>query len=139
MAVIEQERRSRRRLVFGWIIAGIAVLAGLIAVAVYLVTVQQQEPEPGERSNRSVPAVTALSGSTTVEEATFRWENPDPEAGDVYRWGVYADDRVTSLESSTADPTVTFEKQDGEQTCIEVLIERTDGARSATEVACVDN
>ena len=139
MAVIEQERRSRRRLVFGWIIAGIAVLAGLIAVAVYLVTVQQQEPEPGERSNRSVPAVTGLSGSTTAEEATFRWENPDPEAGDVYRWGVYADDRVTSLESSTADPTVTFEKQDGEQTCIEVLIERTDGARSATEVACVDN
>lgn len=139
MAVIEQERRSRRRLVLGWIIAGIAVLAGLIAVAVYLVTTQQQEPEPGERSNRNVSAVTGLSGSTTAEEATFRWENPDPEAGDVYRWGVYADDRVTSLESSTADPTVTFEKQDGEQTCIEVLIERTDGARSATEVACVDN
>jgi len=139
MAVIEQERRSRRRLVFGWIIAGVAVLAGLVAVAVYLVTTQQQDPEPGERSNRNVPAVTSLSGSTTAEEATFRWENPDPEVGDVYRWGVYADDRVTSLESSTADPTVTFEKQDGEQTCIEVLVERTDGARSATEVACVDN
>ncbi|MGO3253896.1 MAG: serine/threonine protein kinase, partial [Microbacterium gubbeenense] len=89
--------------------------------------------------DRSVPAVSGLSGSTTADEATFRWENPDPEIGDVYRWGIYDEERVTSLESSTGDQTVTFEKQDGEQTCIEVLIERTDGARSATEVACVDN
>ncbi|MGO2187083.1 MAG: serine/threonine-protein kinase [Microbacterium gubbeenense] len=139
MAVIAQERRSRRRLVIGWIIAGIAVLAGLIAVAVYLVTTQQQTTDPGERSDRSVPAVSGLSGSTTADEATFRWENPGPEIGDVYRWGIYDEERVTSLESSTGDQTVTFEKQDGEQTCIEVLIERTDGARSATEVACVDN
>ncbi|WP_156760760.1 serine/threonine-protein kinase [Microbacterium karelineae] len=132
------ERRSRRGLVIGGIIAGAALLAGIAALLVFLITQTADDPDESGIPDRDVPAVTQLRGAADGDEVTFSWSNPDPRAGDAYRWGIYEDDRLTSLESETSETSITLDTEPGETTCIEVLLERDDGARSTTEVACVD-
>lgn len=128
----------RRRTVIVWVAAAILVVAVGI-VAAWLLTSLPAADEPTDSPGRDVDPITNLSGVAIGEEVTFTWTNPSEELGDVYLWGIYDDERVTALDSRADSTTVTIPPQPGDQTCIEVLIERDDGSRSLSEVACVDN
>ncbi|KQO07471.1 hypothetical protein ASF06_12750 [Agreia sp. Leaf244] len=65
----------------------------------------------------------------------FTWSNPEPEKGDVYQWGLLVPGTETSL-SSTTDTTVTVVPTEGQKTCIEVSVRRTDGRASEPATGC---
>ena len=134
--VVPRSSRSRPLLVWGLVVLIVVALA-LVVIAVMQALAVEEAPADGP--TRDVDSVTELSGVAIGEEIRFTWSNPDEERGDAYLWGIYDEERVTALDSRAESPTVTIERQAGEQTCIEVLIERADGSRSSTEVACVDN
>ncbi|GGD25764.1 hypothetical protein GCM10010915_02260 [Microbacterium faecale] len=134
--VVPRSSRMRPLLVWGLVVL-IVVAVALVVIAVMQALAVEEVPTDGPA--RDVDSVTELSGVAIGEEIRFTWSNPDEERGDAYLWGIYDEERVTALDSRAESPTVTIERQSGEQTCIEVLIERADGSRSSTEVACVDN
>jgi serine/threonine protein kinase len=65
----------------------------------------------------------------------FTWSNPEPEDGDVYQWGLLVPGTETTL-SSTTDTTVTVVPAEGQKTCIEVSVRRTDGRASEPTTGC---
>ncbi|WP_221585039.1 serine/threonine-protein kinase [Microbacterium sp. G2-8] len=134
------DRRSRRRLVIGIIIAGLAVLGGVAALAVFLVTQTGGAPND-EIPDEDVAAVTDLQGraEATGEQVTFTWNNPDPSAGDTYEYGVIVEDQLGSFENSTSEATATVDLESGAETCIQVRIVRANGAPSLPESACVSH
>lgn len=134
--VVPRSSRMRPLLVWGLVVL-IVVAVALVVIAVVQALAVEEAPTDGPM--RDVESVAELSGVAIGEEIRFTWSNPDEERGDVYLWGIYDEERVTALDSRAESPTVTIERQSGAQTCIEVLIERADGSRSSTEVACVDN
>ena len=65
----------------------------------------------------------------------FTWSNPEPEDGDVFQWGLLVAGTETIL-SSTTDATVTVVPAEGQKTCIEVSVRRTDGRASQPATGC---
>lgn len=95
------------------------------------------KPVNGVVVPRQVEAVTDVVGVVEGEIATFTWSNPDPEAGDLFLWGVQEAGAARELQS-TEDATVEL-PYTGEELCIEVLLRRVDGRTSADPgVGCVE-
>ncbi|SKA96693.1 Serine/threonine protein kinase [Agreia bicolorata] len=65
----------------------------------------------------------------------FTWSNPEPEAGDVYQWGLLVPGTEPTL-ASTTDATVTVVPTEGQKTCIEVSVRRKDGRASEPTTGC---
>ena len=83
-----------------------------------------------------VPAPSNLAGTTSDGSVTFTWENPAPVDGDVYMWrpvSVLQSGEYTSSSEARAVLTAS-----PDQTCLEVVIRRSNGQASAEPAkACV--
>ncbi|UCN16057.1 serine/threonine-protein kinase [Cellulomonas iranensis] len=79
-----------------------------------------------------VPAPHSLSGTRAADgSVTFTWQNPDPQGGDRYLWGVLTVTGEPTLELvDDATVTVPADRATGE-VCIQVSIVREDRASSA--------
>ncbi|MCC2313367.1 serine/threonine-protein kinase [Cellulomonas xiejunii] len=79
-----------------------------------------------------VPAPHSLDGTRAADgSVTFTWQNPDPQDGDRYLWGVLtATGEPTLVLVDDERVTVPAEQATGE-VCIEVSIVRADRSRSA--------
>src|SRR5690606_11414926 len=79
-----------------------------------------------------VPAPRSLAGTRADDgSVTFTWQNPDPQDGDSYLWGVLTAVGAPTLALvDTERVTVPADQATGE-VCIEVSIVRTDRSRSA--------
>ncbi|MGN8245116.1 serine/threonine-protein kinase [Cellulomonas soli] len=132
--------RSRRRAV-GAAVSGAVVL--LAAVAIVLANrAGGQSPLPpqddfsdGASSTRgveSVPSPSSISGERRSDgTVVFTWQNPDPEPGDAYLWGVLTLTGEPALELVETDTVTVPADQAGGEVCIEVSIVRADRRASA--------
>lgn len=122
-------------------IGAVVVIGGGIALATVLSGSDPSEPIETPTSvrpvdvddvitERTVPALTGVTGRIEGDQAVFTWTNPAPEAGDVYLWGVQVGGEAVALEA-TSETTVTVAPSPDGQTCIEVLLRRADGRASA--------
>nr|WP_155049607.1 serine/threonine-protein kinase [Microbacterium sp. ZXX196] len=130
-------RRSRRWILWVALATAVVLVAGAV---VYGVSMLQPEEVSDDSTVRmgDVDPVANLQGIVTGQEATFTWENPSPQLGDSYRWGVSVADQLTSYDNATGDTSVTIDLEPGDETCIEVYVQRGD-ERSAHERGCVEN
>ncbi|MBT2565666.1 protein kinase [Arthrobacter sp. ISL-85] len=106
------------------------------------VTTQQVSKPPADAlDNGTVPDVAGLKGAIAGDgEATFTWTNPQPKDGDTYKWKVYTIGGGDGGFQAIAQPPVRVRPNPTGQTCIQVMIVRTDGAFSPMEpgsIACV--
>jgi serine/threonine protein kinase len=83
----------------------------------------------------TVPAPVDIVGTPGEGGIVFTWSNPEPEEGDVFQWGLLVPGTETAL-SSTTDATVTVVPAEGQKTCIEVSVRRTDGRASEPATGC---
>jgi serine/threonine protein kinase len=83
----------------------------------------------------TVPAPVDVVGAPGEGGIVFTWSNPEPEEGDVFQWGLLVPGTETTL-SSTTDSTVTVVPAEGQKTCIEVSVRRTDGRASEPATGC---
>ncbi|RFA07818.1 hypothetical protein B7R54_00275 [Subtercola boreus] len=135
-------RRSRLPLLIG----GAAVLVVVVVLGVVFavnsgggspaaqVTSSADAPvdiQPAER----VPAVSGITAETSAAGVVFTWQNPKPEAGDVFLWGTVTPGAEPKLVAIT-EPTVTVPAAASGQVCIEVSIRRTDGRASDPVTKC---
>ena len=106
------------------------------------VTTQQVSKPPADAlDNGTVPDVESLKGTIAGDgEATFTWTNPQPKDGDTYKWKVYTIGGGDGGLQAVTQPSVRLRPNPSGQTCIQVMIVRTDGAFSPMEsgsIACV--
>lgn len=103
-------------------------------------TGQVNKPPADALDNGTVPDVADLAGTVDAAgKVTFTWTNPQPKAGDAYKWRVYAVGSSGAYQS-TAASTAQVALNPTEPTCIQVMIVRSDGAFSPLEkesIACV--
>lgn len=76
-----------------------------------------------------------IAGAPGDGGIVFTWSNPEPEAGDVYQWGLLVPGTEPTL-ASTTDATVTVVPAEGQKTCIEVSVRRKDGRASEPATGC---
>ena len=143
-AVQDDEPGSRRRRPLVGIVSGLVVLAAVVTVGVVALRNQDApDDRPGAGAEFTpdadptaidgvVPAPRSLLGVRQADgSVVFTWENPEPEEGDQYLWGVL---RATGQPDLTlvAAPTVTV-AADGSagEVCVQVSIVRTDRRSSA--------
>ncbi|MFC4395847.1 MULTISPECIES: serine/threonine protein kinase [Micrococcaceae] len=103
-------------------------------------TQQVTKPPADALDDGTVPDVEGLKGSIGGDgEASFTWTNPQPKEGDTYKWKVWTIGG-NSLEFHSVDkPPVKMRPSPTGQTCIQVMIVRSDGAFSPMEensIAC---
>ncbi|MBF4992950.1 protein kinase [Arthrobacter gandavensis] len=137
---------ARKRALRGRLIAGLAGAALVAAVAAAAVLAPDPEPRP-EAAQPSQPPSNALGGLegsvappsdlTGVREAdsaVFRWDNPDPQEGDIYLWRTVTatskGELVRTSEAGAEIPATTA------QTCIEVQVARANGRASEPAAVC---
>ncbi|MGW9402398.1 serine/threonine-protein kinase [Arthrobacter sp. NPDC055585] len=130
----------------GRILAGVAGAALVAAAAAALVLA----PDPPPRQDASPPsqppsnALGGLEGSVAppsevsgvheAGEAVFTWENPEPQAGDIYLWrSVTATAKGELVRTSQAEAVLPAA---GAQTCIEVQVARANGRASEPVAVC---
>ncbi|WP_426224912.1 protein kinase domain-containing protein [Pseudarthrobacter sp. DSP2-3-2b1] len=98
------------------------------------------KPPADALDNGTVPDVADLAGTVDATgKATFTWTNPQPKAGDAYKWRVYAIDGSGEYQS-TAEPAAQVALNPTEPTCIQVMLVRSDGMFSPLEedsIACI--
>jgi len=137
---------SRGRALRGRLIAGLAGAALVAAVAAALVLAPDPAP-PRDAAQPSQPPSNALGGLegsvappsdlTGVQEAgnaVFRWENPEPQEGDIYLWrSVTATSKGELVRTSAAEAVI---PSAGSQTCIEVQVARANGRASEPAAVC---
>lgn len=133
------------------IIASLVVLVlgivGAIWLANNLAVQPREDPEPSfisESPGLPVPepedpvvAAEAVTGAEEGGEAVFTWENPDPKDGDTYMWRTTTatgKGRITTADETTASTPVL----DGDRTCIEVVVIRSNGKQSDPAVGCLE-
>jgi eukaryotic-like serine/threonine-protein kinase len=91
---------------------------------------------PADNLGGLVPAVTDLKGEVDGGKVVFTWENPDPVDGDTFGWRV-----PVALEEShyqaVKEPTVTVDKADAGETCVEVVIVRQGAFSIQPQGVCV--
>ena len=131
-------------------VAGGTLLAAAVVVGVVMAnaaaetpkTVASQEPNkpPADAlDNGTVPDVEKLAGTLAGGQASFTWENPQPKPGDTYKWKVYTIGGGGGEFQSIKAPPVKVTPNPSGQTCVQVMIVRTDGAFSPMEapsIAC---
>ncbi|WP_456825480.1 serine/threonine-protein kinase [Cellulomonas sp. P5_E12] len=140
----EAQQRRRGRLVAG-IVSGLVVLGAVITIgAVTLGRDDSPDVAPTSTSDFSqapvstsigeaVPSPHSLLGTRQADgSVVFTWENPDPEQGDQYLWGVRQATGEPQL-TLVAQPTATVPAADATgEVCIEVSIVRADRRASTT-------
>ena len=137
-------RRSRRGLVVGIVVGGLAVLA-IAAIVLAVLLGGASRPAPGDASparsggsalGPEAPAPTTGRAVVAPDgtSVTFTWTNPDPATGDVYYWArsESPDDRQVA-----DDPTATVTGVvPGSRVCIDVALGRTSGRTSPVTRIC---
>ncbi|PNI07378.1 serine/threonine protein kinase [Arthrobacter sp. AFG7.2] len=102
-------------------------------------TQQASKPPADALDNGTVPDVEGLTGTAAGDgNASFTWVNPQPKAGDTYKWRVYTIGGGGEYQSVDQPPVRVTANPSGE-TCIQVMIVRSDGAFSPMEessIAC---
>ncbi|TQJ69991.1 serine/threonine protein kinase [Arthrobacter sp. SLBN-100] len=98
---------------------------------------QASKPPADALDNGTVPDVEGLAGTLTPGgEASFTWNNPQPKPGDTYKWRVYTIGGGGEYQS-VAQPPVQVTPNPSGQTCLQVMIVRSDGAFSPLEEASI--
>lgn len=101
-------------------------------------TQQISKRPPDPLDNGTVPDVEGLKGTIAADgEATFTWTNPQPKDGDTYKWKVYTIGGGEGQFQAIAQPPVRVRPNPTGQTCIQVMIVRTDGAFSPMEAGSI--
>ncbi|MBO3084008.1 serine/threonine-protein kinase [Cellulomonas fengjieae] len=135
--------RGRPRVLAG-IVSGVIVLAAVAAIGAAAI---RGGAEPGDRPTTTadftqdaeptritdaVPSPHSLLGTRQADgSVVFTWENPDPQQGDQYLWGVRqatGEPELALVEAATV--TVPADPSAG-QVCVEVAIVRADRRVSA--------
>lgn len=102
-------------------------------------TGQASRPPADALDNGTVPDVEGLTGTVSGDgNASFTWLNPQPKDGDTYKWRVYSIGGGGEYQSIEQPPVRVTANPSGE-TCIQVMIVRSDGAFSPLEessIAC---
>jgi serine/threonine protein kinase len=102
-------------------------------------TQQASRPPADALDNGTVPDVEGLTGTAAGDgNASFTWVNPQPKEGDTYKWRVYTIGGGGEYQSIDQPPVKVTANPSGE-TCIQVMIVRSDGAFSPLEegsIAC---
>ncbi|WP_421741102.1 protein kinase domain-containing protein [Cellulomonas sp.] len=138
---VETEQRGRARLVAG-IASGVVVLAAVVAIgAVALRGAPDDGPSATSdfsqgtdptRIADAVPAPAGLQGTRQADgSVVFTWENPDPQVGDQYLWGVLQATGEPDLALVDAAMATVPADQAAAQVCVEVAIVRADRRVSA--------
>ncbi|MGX5715704.1 serine/threonine-protein kinase [Arthrobacter sp. MAHUQ-56] len=100
-------------------------------------TQQVSKPPADALDNGTVPDVEGLAGTIGADgNASFTWINPQPKDGDSYKWRVYTIGGGGEFQS-VAQPPVKVKANPSGQTCIQVMIVRSDGAFSPMEAASI--
>ncbi|MET1088761.1 MAG: protein kinase [Arthrobacter sp.] len=100
-------------------------------------TQEASKPPADALDNGTVPDVEGLAGTlTSGGDATFTWTNPQPKPGDTYKWRVYTIGGGGEYQSIDQPPVQVKPNPSG-QTCLQVMIVRTDGAFSPMEQASI--
>lgn len=122
--------------------AGLVVVAAVVAVVVTSLGGAAPGPPVGPTDSLAppqtgpaaapVPAPHSLAGVRAADgSVTFTWQNPDPQDGDQYLWGVLAaTGEPTFALVDEERVTVPADQATGE-VCIEVAIVRADRSRTA--------
>ncbi|UVJ40792.1 serine/threonine-protein kinase [Arthrobacter sp. CJ23] len=133
--------------------AGAAVLASAIVVGIVLGSGAQPKVQPAEQGSKppadaldsgNVPEIEGLAGARDAKDPNiivFTWKNPDPKAGDKYKY------RQKSAKSEGTYETALGERAAvsglGEAPiCVQVIIVRADGEASPggpDSIACLDS
>ncbi len=102
--------------------------------------VQSQEasrPPADALDNGTVPDVEGLTGTVSGDgDASFTWVNPQPKEGDTYKWRVYTIGDGGEYQS-IAQPPVRVKTNPSGETCVQVMIVRSDGAFSPLEAGSI--
>jgi hypothetical protein len=138
---VEPVRRRTGPLV--GIISGVVVLAAVAVLGAVALRGDDPDDRPGATTEFSpdseptaidavVPAPHSLAGTRQADgSVVFTWQNPDPQAGDKYLWGVLESTGKPELELIDV-PTVTVPTDGGTgEVCIQVSIVREDRRASA--------
>ncbi|MEA5454694.1 serine/threonine-protein kinase [Sinomonas sp. JGH33] len=133
----EAARSRRRRAVVlgsigGAVLVGAVVAGGLLAPSLAQRPANTPSPaatgKPIDASDTgSVPAVTNLTAADAGANVRFTWANPAPHPGDSYLVTVLRLNGQTAPSVVTATET-TLPKAASGQTCVRVVIRRSDGA-----------
>jgi hypothetical protein len=95
------------------------------------------KPPADALDNGTVPDVEGLTGTLAPGgEASFTWTNPQPKPGDKYKWRVYTIGGGGEYQS-VDQPPVQVKANPSGQTCVQVMIVRSDGAFSPMEEASI--
>ncbi|MBX7442704.1 MULTISPECIES: serine/threonine-protein kinase [unclassified Arthrobacter] len=126
----------------GTLLALAAVVGLVVANAVpgtpkTVATQQVSKPPADALDNGTVPDVEGLAGTIGADgNATFTWTNPQPKDGDSYKWRVYTIGGGGEFQSIAQAP-VRVKPNPSGQTCVQVMIVRSDGAFSPMEAASI--
>lgn len=117
-------------------LAGVVGIVMANAAPVAPKAVQSQEasrPPADALDNGTVPDVEGLTGAITGDgDASFTWVNPQPKEGDTYKWRVYTIRGGGEYQAIGQAP-VRVKSNPAGETCIQVMIVRSDGAFSPME------
>lgn len=120
-------------------VVGLVVANASPDAATIVETQQPGRPPADALDNGTVPDVEGLTGSAAGDgNVSFTWVNPQPKEGDTYKWRVYTIGGGGEYQSVEQPPVRLTANPSGE-TCIQVMIVRSDGAFSPLEegsIAC---
>ena len=140
----ETAQRGRSRMVAG-VVSGLVVLAAVVAIgAAAMREGGSADDDPTATSDFTqdaqpttivdpVPSPSGLQGTRQADGSVlFTWDNPEPQEGDHYVWGVLqaTGEPVLAL-IDTPSVTVPADQATTPQVCIEVSIVRMDRSVSA--------
>ncbi|MDQ0373467.1 serine/threonine-protein kinase [Cellulomonas humilata] len=140
----ETAQRGRSRMVAG-VVSGLVVLAAVVAIgAAAMREGGSADDDPTATSDFTqdaqpttivdpVPSPSGLQGTRQADGSVlFTWDNPEPQEGDLYVWGVLqaTGEPVLAL-IDTPSVTVPADQATTPQVCIEVAIVRVDRRVSA--------
>jgi hypothetical protein len=132
-------------------ISGGTLLALAAAVGIVIANAAPETPKATQSQEASKPPADALDDGTVPDvegltgtvapsgDASFTWNNPQPKPGDKYKWRVYTIGGGGEYQSIDQPP-VRLKPNPSGQTCIQVMIVRSDGAFSPLEqasIACI--
>jgi serine/threonine protein kinase len=139
----DQGKRNLWLAISGGTLLALAAVVGIVvanAAPDAPKAVQSQEaskPPADALDNGTVPDVEGLTGTIAGDgNASFSWVNPQPKEGDTYKWRVYTIGGGGEYQSIDKAPVRVKPNPSGE-TCIQVMIVRSDGAFSPMEQSSI--
>ena len=145
LPALDHGRRNLWLAVAGGTLLALAVVVGLVVAnaapdkPAAVETQQANRPPADALDNGTVPDVEGLAGTVAADGTVqFTWTNPQPKAGDTYKWRVYAIGGGGEFQAIDQPPVSVAPNPNG-QTCVQAMIVRSDGAFSPMEedsIAC---